>query len=443
MAKRKVLIMGAAGRDFHNFNTFFRGNEEYEVVAFTATQIPDIDGRKYPTELAGSLYPDGIPIYDEKELPELIKKLNVDLVVFSYSDVPYNYVMDKGSIVNAAGADFMFLGPKSTQIKSTKPVISICAIRTGCGKSQTTRRVSDILKAKGFKLAAIRHPMPYGDLTKQIAERFATYDDLNKYECTIEEREEYEPHIDRGTIVYAGVDYEKIIRQAEQEADIILWDGGNNDFSFYKSDLHIVVVDPLRPNHEVTYYPGEVNFRSADIIVINKIDSARPEDIETVRQNIEKANPKAIVVDAASPITVDDPSVIKGKKVLVIEDGPTLTHGGMKIGAGYVAAKKFGAAEIIDPKPYAVGTIADTYKKYPDTGIILPAMGYSEQQIKDLEKTIENVPCDSVIIGTPIDLKRVAKIDKPSTRVRYELDEIGKPDLDTLITDFLKRKNLI
>ena len=436
MSRIRTLIMGAAGRDFHNFNTFYRDNEKYEVVAFTATQIPNIDGRKYPAELAGKLYPDGIKIYPESELPELIKKFEVDEVVFAYSDVPYDYVMHKSALVNSLGADFRLMGTKETQVKSTKPVVAICAVRTGCGKSQTTRRVAAILQEMGLKVAAIRHPMPYGDLVKQRVQRFATYADLDKHECTIEEREEYEPHLDNGVIVYAGVDYEAILREAEKEVDVVLWDGGNNDFAFYKPDLQITVADPLRPGHESAYYPGEVNVRVADVVVINKVDTANPEDVIKVRENIHNINPNAVIIEGASPIYVDDPEAIRGKRVLVVEDGPTLTHGGMKIGAGWVAARRFGAKEIVDPRPFAVGEILATYKKYPDTGKILPAMGYGEQQIRDLEKTIENADVDMVIIGTPIDLTRVMKINRPSQRERYELEEIGKPDLE----DILKKK---
>lgn len=434
MSRTRTIIMGAAGRDFHNFNTTFRENEKYEVVAFTATQIPNIEGRKYPAELAGPLYPNGIDIYPEAELPELIKKFDVDEVVFAYSDVPYDYVMHKSALVNALGADFRLIGAKSTQVKSVKPVVGICAVRTGSGKSQTTRRVSAILREMGYKVAAIRHPMPYGDLVKQKVQRFADYSDLDKHECTIEEREEYEPHLDYGVIVFAGVDYEAILREAEKEVDIVLWDGGNNDFPFYKTDLLITVADPLRPGHESAYYPGEVNTRMADVIVINKVDTANPNDVIAVRENIHTLNPNAIIIEAASPIYVDDPEAIRGKRVLVVEDGPTLTHGGMKIGAGWVAARRFGAAEIVDPRPFAVGTIADTYKKYPNTGTILPAMGYGEQQVRDLEKTIEDAPVDMVVIGTPIDLTRVMKINKPSQRVRYELEEIGQPTLVEILT---------
>lgn len=436
MTRIRTIIMGAAGRDFHNFNTYYRDNDRYEVVAFTATQIPNIEGRKYPAELAGSLYPKGIEIHAESELPELIRKLNVDEVVFAYSDVPYDYVMHRSAMVNALGADFKLIGTKATQVESVKPVVGICAVRTGSGKSQTTRRVSSILRGLGYKVAAIRHPMPYGDLVKQKVQRFADYSDLDLHECTIEEREEYEPHLDNGVIVYAGVDYEAILREAEKEVDIVLWDGGNNDFPFYKTDLLITVADPLRPGHESSYYPGEVNVRMADIIVINKVDTAKPEDVIAVRENIHGLNPGALVIEAASPIYVDEPDTIRGKRVLVVEDGPTLTHGGMKIGAGWVAARRFGAAEIVDPRPFAVGTIADTYRKYPNTGSILPAMGYGEQQVRDLEKTINSADVDMVIIGTPIDLTRVMKINKPSQRVRYELEEIGKPTL----ADILEKK---
>lgn len=435
MGRIRTLIMGAAGRDFHNFNVCYRNNETYEVVAFTATQIPNIDDRKYPAVLAGSLYPDGVPIYPESELTQLIKELNVEQVIFAYSDVPNEYVMHKSAEVNAAGADFRLMGIDLTQIKSSKPVVAVCAVRTGCGKSQTTRRVSLILRAMGFKVAAIRHPMPYGDIAKQVVQRFETYADLDKHECTIEEREEYEPHIDNGVIVYAGVDYEAILRQAEQEVDIVLWDGGNNDFSFYKADLYITVADPHRPGHELTYYPGEANARLADVFVINKVDTAAPENVITVRDNLHKLNPQAIMIEAASPLFVDDPKAIRGKRVLVIEDGPTLTHGGMKFGAGWVAAKRFGAAEIVDPRPYAVGTIAGVYEKYPDTGMILPAMGYGEQQMRDLEQTIENADVDLVVSGTPIDLTRIINITKPMQRVRYELQEIGQPTLEEIIRE--------
>lgn len=432
----RTLIMGAAGRDFHNFNVFYRDNPDYQVVAFTATQIPNIEGRRYPAELAGSLYPEGIPIYPESELKELIQKFEVDQVLFAYSDVPHEYVMHKAALVNEAGADFRLMGLKNTQIESTKPVVSVTAVRTGCGKSQTTRRVSLILREMGYTVAAIRHPMPYGDLAKQRVQRFADYSDLDKHECTIEEREEYEPHLDNGVIVYAGVDYEAILRQAEQEVDIILWDGGNNDFSFYKEDLAIVVVDPHRPGHETTYYPGETNTLHADVFVVNKVDTANPDFVIQVRDAIHNLNPNAQVIEGASPLFVDDPEAIRGKRVLVVEDGPTLTHGGMKYGAGFVAARRFGAAEIVDPRPFAVRTIVDTYNKYPDTGIILPAMGYGEEQMKDLEETINNADVDLVLSGTPIDLTRVIKVNKPLQRVRYELQEIGQPTL----TEILKAK---
>ena len=433
---RNALIMGAAGRDFHNFNTFFRNNKDVQVKAFTATQIPDIAGRKYPKELAGKMYPQGIPICPETELLDLIKKLAIQDVYFSYSDVRHTYVMGKAAEVMKAGANFILLGPKETMIKSSKPVVSVCAVRTGCGKSQTTRRVSQILIGMGFKVAAIRHPMPYGDLVKQKVQKFVTKADLQKHKCTIEEMEEYEPHIENGVIVFAGVDYEAILREAEKVADIILWDGGNNDFPFYKSDLEIVVADPHRAGHEREYYPGEVNFRRADVIVINKIDTADLENILEVRDNIRELNPGAIVVDAASPLQVKDSEKIRGKRVLVIEDGPTLTHGEMQYGAGVMAAEKFGAAELVDPREYAVGTIAETFKKYPDIGTLLPAMGYGAQQMKDLEATINKVDCDLIIIATPIDLGRIVKFKKPTVRVGYELQEIGQPSLE----DILKKK---
>jgi len=435
MSPKRTIIMGAAGRDFHNFNTYFRGNKDYEVVAFTATQIPDIEGRTYPRQLAGDLYPKGIPIFAEEELSSLIKKFNVDEVVFSYSDVPHEVVMHKASMVLALGPDFRLLGEKSTQIKSTKPVVSICAVRTGSGKSQTTRRVSLLLREMGYKVAAIRHPMPYGDLVKQAVQRYADYSDLVKHECTIEEREEYEPHLDNGVLVFAGVDYEAILRQAEKEVDIILWDGGNNDFSFYVSDLKIVVADPHRPGHESTYFPGETNVCDADVFVINKVDTANPESVIAVRNNLRRLNPNAVVIEAASPLFVDDPAAINGKRVIVIEDGPTLTHGEMAYGAGYVAARRFGAAEIVDPRPFAVKSIAATYKKYPKTGPILPAMGYGEAQIRDLEETINQADVDMVIVGTPIDLTRVLKFNKPHQRVRYELQEIGQPTLATILQE--------
>ncbi len=439
MQKIKVLIMGAAGRDFHNFNTVYRDNELYDVVAFTATQIPNIDGRKYPAELAGKLYPNGIPIHAESELVTLIEKHNIDQVVFSYSDVNFNYVMERASISMATGADFMVLGTRQTMLQSKLPVIAVVAVRTGAGKSQTSRKVCKLLSAMGKRVVAIRHPMPYGDLVKQKVQRYATLEDMKRHNCTIEEMEEYEPHIASGTIIYAGVDYEAIIREAEKEADVIVWDGGNNDMPFYKTDLTITVTDPHRPGHELSYYPGETNLRLADVVVINKVETALPENITIVRDNIRHINPDATVIEAASPITVDDESVILNKRVLVIEDGPTLTHGEMSYGAGVLAAKKFGAAEIIDPRPYAKASIAETFKKYPKTGTLLPAMGYGDEQLKDLEDTIKKTPCDSVIIGTPIDLRRVIKIDKPSTRVRYELDEITQPDLKEILTNLLKK----
>lgn len=432
----KVIIMGAAGRDFHNFNVYFRDNEAYEVVAFTATQIPDIEGRMYPPELAGKLYPNGIPIHAEEELTELIKKHDVQQVVFAYSDVPYNVLMNKAALVQAAGADFRIMGPNSTMLKSSKPVIAVTAVRTGVGKSQTTRKVCDTLKAMGKKVVAIRHPMPYGDLAKQACQRFATYADLDKHKCTIEEREEYEPHIDRGIIVYAGVDYAQILAEAEKEADIIVWDGGNNDFAFYQTDLYITLVDPHRPGHEVSYHPGEVNLRMADVVVINKIETASPEGINTVRESIAKFAPNAIVIDGASPISVKDGHLIKGKKVLVIEDGPTLTHGEMAYGAGTVAARKYGAAELIDPRPWAVGSIKETFEKYSHLTNILPAMGYGEKQIRELEKTIDAIDCDLVIAATPIDLTRILKIKRPAVRVGYELQEIGTPTIDDVLAKF-------
>lgn len=441
--RKNVIIIGAAGRDFHNFNTYYRDNNQCNVVAFTAAQIPDIDGRKYPAELAGSLYPQGIPIYAQDELPRLIKEFDVDMCAFSYSDLSYPQVMAISAIVNANGADFLLIGPKETMVKSTKPLIAIGAVRTGCGKSQTSRRIIEVLMKHGIKVVAIRHPMPYGDLVAQKVQRFATVEDLHTHKCTIEEMEEYEPHVVRGNIIYAGVDYEAILHEAEKEADVILWDGGNNDFPFYKPDLMVTVVDPHRPGHEIEYYPGEVTLRMADIVVINKMDTAGPEDIQTVRDNIEKVNPKAIVVDGASPFCVDKPELITGKRVLVVEDGPTLTHGHMKIGAGTVAAKKFGAKELVDPRPFVVGKLAETFKIYPNIGTLLPAMGYGEQQVADLEKTINNTDCDAVVIGTPIDLSRMVKINKPIVKVEYSLQEIGSPTFDKLICDFLTDKKLI
>jgi len=445
MSKKNVIIIGAAGRDFHNFNTYYRDNDSYNVVAFTAAQIPDIDGRKYPKELAGKLYPEGIPVFGEDNLPELIKKYNVSDCVFSYSDVTYHKVMSTGAIVNAAGANFILLGPADTMVKSTKPVIAVGAIRTGCGKSQTSRKVIELLMEKGLKVVAVRHPMPYGDLNAQKVQRFAEVKDLELHKCTIEEMEEYEPHVVRGNVIYAGVDYEAILRAAEKDpsgCDVILWDGGNNDFPFYKPDLMITVTDPHRAGHELKYYPGEVTLRIADVVVINKMDSSAPDDIQTVRDNIQKVNPGALVIDGASPIKVDDYSLIRGKRVLVVEDGPTLTHGEMKLGAGVVAARKFGAAELVDPRPYTVGRLSETFRLYPGIGSLLPAMGYGEQQLKDLEETINNTDCDSVIIATPIDLNRIINIKKPNTRVYYDLQEIGKPDLTEVINDFIRKFKL-
>jgi len=437
MNRRKVLIMGAAGRDFHNFNTVYRDNEFYEVVAFTATQIPNIEGRKYPAVLAGGLYPEGIPIYPESELVDLIEKYSVDEVVFSYSDVSFQYVMERASLAMAAGADFRLLGTRHTMLKASVPVVAVVAIRTGCGKSQTSRKVARLLREQGLRVVAVRHPMPYGDLVKQRIQRFGTIDDLKKNHCTVEEMEEYEPHIIHGTIVYAGVDYEAILREAEKEADVIVWDGGNNDMPFFRPDLIITVTDPHRPGHELTYYPGETNLRMANVVVINKVETAQPENVNIVRENVRRVNPSATIVEAASPIRIDDETAIRGKRVLVVEDGPTLTHGGMSYGAGILAAKKYGAAEIVDPRPYAVKSIAETFQKYPNTGSLLPAMGYGTEQVRDLEKTINRVPCDTVIIGTPVDLRRVISINKPTVRVTYDLEEITKPDLREILKNFM------
>ena len=445
MSRKNVVIIGAAGRDFHNFNTYYRDNEDYNVVAFTATQIPDIEGRKYPAELAGKLYPDGIPIHAQQDLEKLIADLEVDDCAFSYSDVSYRHVMSVGAIVQAAGANFVLLGPRDTQIESSKPVISVGAVRTGSGKSQTARRIIEILMEKGLKVVAIRHPMPYGDIAAQKVQRFADLSDLEKHNCTVEEMEEYEPHVARGNVIYAGVDYEVILRAAEKDqggCDVILWEGGNNDFPFYTSDLHVTVVDPHRPGHELAYYPGEVSLRIADVVVINKMDSADPAGIETVRKNIASVNPEAVVIDAVSTLDMEDPSVVKGKRVLVVEDGPTLTHGEMKIGAGTVAAQKFGAAALVDPRPFTVGRLSETFELYPEIGTLLPATGYGDEQLRDLETTINNTDCDAVIIGTPIDLNRIIKIKKPSTRVYYNLQEIGRPDLTGVLDDFVKNHHL-
>ncbi|MDP1858906.1 MAG: cyclic 2,3-diphosphoglycerate synthase [Gemmatimonadaceae bacterium] len=438
MQRIRTIIMGAAGRDFHNFNVVYRADPRYDVVAFTATQIPNIDGRRYPASLAGPLYPQGIPILPEDDLASIIQAQQVDEVVFAYSDVTYAHVMERGSLVNTAGAAFKMLGAAQTMLTSTKPVISVCAVRTGAGKSQTTRRIATLLRRAGRKVAAIRHPMPYGDLEKQRVQRFATLADLQAHECTIEEIEEYEPHIDNGTIVYAGVDFGDILARAQEEADIILWDGGNNDTPFIKPDLHIVVADPLRVGHELSYHPSETNLRLADVVIINKVDAAEASAIATLRQNIRRRNARATIIEAASPILVDHPERITGQRVLVVEDGPTLTHGEMRFGAGVLAAERFGASEIVDPRPWTVGTIAETFARYPNIGALLPAMGYGEQQVQDLERTINDVPCDTVIIGTPIDLTRLITITKPTVRVRYELQEVGKPDLGDVLAPFMK-----
>jgi predicted GTPase len=437
MEKQRVIIMGAAGRDFHNFNIYFRDNPGYEVVGFTATQIPDIEGRTYPGELAGELYPDGIPIYPEHDLSGLIREREIDQVIFAYSDVSHEYVMHRASRVLAAGADFRLLGSDVTMLHSQKPVVTVCAGRTGSGKSQTTRHVCDLLRQRGQRVVAVRHPMPYGDLVAQAVQRYSSYEDMDRYDCTIEEREEYEPLIDRGVILYAGVDYERILRQAEKEADVIVWDGGNNDMPFFRPDLAIVVVDPHRAGHETRYYPGESNVLMADVVIINKVDTADGDDVLTVRGNVAALNPGAVVIEAASPIYTEEPQALRGKRVLVVEDGPTLTHGEMAYGAGVIAARRFGAAELVDPRPYAVGSIKATYDKYPTTGTLLPAMGYSAQQVADLAQTIADTPCDIVLIATPIDLRRIIDIEKPSQRVRYELQEIGKPDLAGVLRDAL------
>jgi predicted GTPase len=438
MQRTKILILGAAGRDFHNFNTVFRGDERSDVVAFTATQIPNIDGRRYPAELAGELYPDGIPIHAEDEMEQLVREHGVDQVVFAYSDVSHEYVMHLASRAVAAGADFRLIGPRVTMLPSSKPVVSICAVRTGAGKSPTSRKVARTLIDMGKRVVAIRHPMPYGDLVRQAVQRFETIEDLAAHDCTIEEMEEYEPHIANGVIVYAGVDYERILRSAEAEADVIVWDGGNNDLPFYRSDLEIVVADPHRAGHELTYYPGEANFRRADVIVIGKQGSAPREGIEAVRRSAREINPGATIVDADMAITVEDPAAVAGKRVLVVEDGPTLTHGNMQYGAGVIAARTYGAAEIVDPRQWVVGEIAETFEKYPGIGALLPAMGYGQQQMDDLGATIERIPCDLVLIATPIDLRRVVRIDKPSMRVGYDLAEIGEPTMHQILTRFLE-----
>ena len=435
-----TIILGAAGRDFHDFNVVFRGDPRHRVVAFTAAQIPDIAGRVYPAELAGPGYPDGIPIHAERELPELIRRLGVRECCMSYSDLPHLEVMHKASLVNAAGADFRILGPDSTMLRSTKPVLAVCAVRTGCGKSQTTRRISEVVRELGRKAAVVRHPMPYGDLARQVCQRFASVEDLERHQCTIEEREEYEPHLAMGNVVFAGIDYEQILRQAEAEADVILWDGGNNDLPFYRPDLHVVIADPHRPGHEVSYYPGETNTRMADVVVINKVGTARPEDVATVEANVRRVNPGATILRADSPVSVDDPEAVRGKRVLVVEDGPTLTHGGMRYGAAYVAAQRFGALAIVDPRPYAVGSIKKTFEAYPHLTEILPAMGYGKKQMSELERTINAVDCDLVLVGTPIDLARLLRIAKPSMRVRYELDESTKQSLATRVARVLEER---
>jgi predicted GTPase len=444
--RKNVIIIGSGGRDFHNFNTYYRDNEAYNVVGFTAgTQIPGIEKRKYPPELAGKLYPEGIPVFNENDLPRLIKELDIDDCTFSYSDVSFQHVMTLAAKCQAAGANYVLLGPKDTQIKSTKPVVSVGAVRTGAGKSQTSRAIIETLMGKGLRVVAIRHPMPYGDLNAQKCMRFAEISDLAKHKCTIEEMEEFEPHITRGNVIYCGVDYETIIREAENDpagCDVILWDGGNNDFSFYVSDLHFTIADPLRPGHEMTYWPGAVNLRLADVIVINKIDSATPEDLATVRRNIEAANPTATVIDAASPIAVDDPSIIKGKRVLAIEDGPTVTHGDMWTGAAVVAAGKFGAAELVDPRPFLKGSLVGMFKLYPHITNLLPAEGYGEEMLKDMEATVNAVDCDAVIVGTPIDLARIINIKKPNTRVYYDLQPIGQPNLETVLDEFIKKHKI-
>jgi predicted GTPase len=445
MSTRNVIIIGAAGRDFHNFNTYYRDNPAYNVVAFTAAQIPDIAGRRYPASLAGPRYPEGIPIYAEQDLPQLIRGLGADECAFAYSDVTYTHVMRVGAIAQAAGATFTLLGPRDTQLKSAKPVIAVGAVRTGSGKSQTSRRIVELLMARGLKVVAVRHPMPYGDLTAQRVQRFASLADLARHHCTVEEMEEYEPHVVRGNVIYAGVDYAAILAAAEddpQGCDVILWDGGNNDFPFFQPDLLVTVADPHRPGHELSYYPGEITLRMADVVIINKVDSADSAGIETVRRNVAYANPRATVIEAASTLAMDDPDLVRGKRVLAVEDGPTLTHGGMKIGAAVVAAQRFGAAELVDPRPYAVGKLAETFQIYPEIGVLLPAMGYGEQQLRDLAATINRTPCDVVVIGTPIDLGRLIEINKPATRVHYELQEIGRPNLTDVLAEFVEKVGL-
>jgi len=437
--RTRAIIMGAAGRDFHNFNVFFRKRPEYEVVAFTAAQIPGIEQRTYPPVLAGSLYPKGIPIMPEEQLPTLIREKDVELVVLAYSDLSYDDVMHKSSIVGSNGPDFMLMGPKNTMVKARVPVVSVCAVRTGAGKTTVSRAVARVIKARGKRVIAVRHPMPYGDLETEAVQRFATYEDMDKEKCTIEEREEYEPHIDDGNVVYAGVDYEKILLAAEKEADVVLWDGGNNDLPFYKPDFNIVVADPHRPGNELSYYPGETNVRMADVVVINKVDSAPPEGVRQVRENVKQLNPAATIVEAASTIHVDDPSLIKGKSVLVVEDGPTVTHGQMRESVGAIAAHQYGARELVNPKPFAVGSIKRTYEKYPHIGFVLPAMGYGAKQVNELEQTIEKTPCDSVVLGTPIDIRRIMKVDKPAARVRYEIREVTKPSLEELLNKFFEQ----
>ncbi|MCG6910888.1 MAG: cyclic 2,3-diphosphoglycerate synthase [Deltaproteobacteria bacterium] len=437
MKMETVIIMGAAGRDFHNFNVYFRDNRRYNVIGFTATQIPDIEGRRYPPELAGDLYPDGIPVYSDANLSKLIKENQVDLVSFSYSDVPHTEVMHKASIVTAAGADFIIIGAPYTMLTSSRQIVSVCAVRTGCGKSQTSREVVRIAREMGKKVVAVRHPMPYGDLTKQVAQRFATYEDFKKHACTIEEREEYEPIVTMGAVVYAGIDYEKILREAEKEADVIVWDGGNNDTPFFKPDLHIVVFDPHRAGHEIAYHPGETNMLMADVAIINKVDSAPPENVEKVRKNITANNPRARILMAESKVTAEDPGRIEGKRVLVVEDGPTLTHGEMAYGAGVIAARRFGASELVDPRPYLTGSLQAVFQSYPGIGTLLPAMGYSPRQVKDLENTINHTECDLVLVATPIDLTKLIEVDKPTVRIRYEYKDAGDPTLEAVLKEHL------